>query len=72
MRCTLPLTPGPDITDKRIERVIITVMGGDNAHFTAPDKHRQRRLQQFVQLLMERRFVDNDDALTATQVRRAT
>lgn len=47
-------------------------MGGDNAHLATPDKHRQRRLQQLVQLLMERRFVDNDDALTATQVRRST
>jgi len=47
-------------------------MGGDNAHFTAPDKHRQRRFQQLVQLFVERGLVDNDDALTATQVRWAT
>ena len=57
--------------DKRIERIVVTVMGGDNAYLSPPDKHRQRRFQQFVQLLMERRFVDNNNTLTATQVRRA-
>ncbi len=65
------LTSGTDISDKRTEWIVVTVMGGDNAYLAPPDKHRQRRFQQFVQLLMERRFVDNNNTLTATQVRRA-
>ncbi|GCO62057.1 hypothetical protein ExPCM32_03330 [Escherichia coli] len=65
------LTSGTDIPDKRIERIVVTVMGGDNAYLSPPDKHRQRRFQQFVQLLMERRFINDNNPLTTTQVRRA-
>ena len=60
--------PGADVLAELVEGVVNAVVGGDDAHFAAPDEQRHRRFQELVELVMEGGFVEDNQPLFAAQV----
>ena len=61
------LLAGADLLNEIIESVVGPIVGGDRDHAAAPHEKRECRLQQLVQLIVERCLVDDDLALLAAQ-----